>query len=66
MDAQALAQMKKAGLHVIELTPDERKAWTSLAEKTWPVIRGGVVPAEQFDEVKRVRDEYRAAKAASK
>lgn len=66
MDNEALEQMKKAGLQVLALTPAERQAWIAMAEKTWPVIRGGVVSNQAFDEVKKVRDEYRATKAASK
>jgi hypothetical protein len=30
-------------------------------EKSWPVVRGGVVPAAFFDEVKGYRDACRAA-----
>jgi hypothetical protein len=30
-------------------------------ERSWPVVRGGVVPADVFDEVKAARDACRAA-----
>lgn len=61
MDADSLAQMKKNGLKVLKLTPAERQEWEALAQKVWGTIRGELVSAEEFDEVKRVRDEYRAA-----
>jgi hypothetical protein len=31
-------------------------------EKSWTVVRGGVVPAEFFDEARGARDACRAAK----
>jgi len=66
MQADAIEQMKKNGLKLIPLSDADKKAWQEMAEKTWPVVRGQVVSAEAFDEVKRVRDEYRAQKAAGK
>ena len=62
MQADSIAQMKKNGLKVIALTDAEKKAWVEASEKSWPVLRGGTVPAEAFDEVKKARDDYRAAK----
>ena len=62
LQGDAIAQMKKNGLKVLTLNAAEQKAWAEAAERTWTVVRGGVCPAEAFDEVKRVRDEYRAAK----
>ena len=66
MQADALEQMKKNGLIVTSLTDAERQAWQKVAESSWPAIRGGVVPAADFDEVKRTRDEFRATKGAKK
>jgi len=34
--------------------------WRATAEKAWPTIRGKVVSAQVFDEVLKLRDEYRA------
>ncbi len=64
MQNDALAQMKKAGLNVVDFDAAGRKIITDYAEKTWPVVRGGVCTAEAFDEVKALRDEFRAKKAA--
>jgi hypothetical protein len=34
--------------------------WRAAIERSWKVLRGGVVPAEFFDEIKAARDECRA------
>ena len=62
LNADALVQMKKAGLKVLPLSDAERQAWWKNAEKSWPAVRGGVSTAEDFDEIMRMRDEYRASK----
>lgn len=59
---ESVAAMKKRGLKVHPLTPDAEAAWRKLAESTYPKIRGGIVPAELFDEVRRLLAEYRAKK----
>lgn len=60
MNDDAIAAMEKRGLKVQRLTPTERAAWEKLAERTWPAMRGGSIPVEDFDAVKRARDAYRA------
>jgi TRAP-type C4-dicarboxylate transport system substrate-binding protein len=60
MQADAVAAMKKNGLTVVEFDAAGREAWQKLGERAWPAVRGGVVAAAEFDEVKRIRDEYRA------
>ena len=62
MQADAVAAMKKNGLTVVEFDAAGRDAWQKLGEKSWPAIRGGIVPVAEFDEVKRIRDEYRASR----
>ncbi len=64
MQNDALAQMKKAGLNIVDFDTAGRKIITDYAEKTWPIVRGGVCTVEAFDEVKALRDEFRARKAA--
>jgi TRAP-type C4-dicarboxylate transport system substrate-binding protein len=54
----SIEQMKKRGLHVNE--PANVEAWQQAAAKAAEVVRGKVVPAALFDEVKKYRDEYRA------
>jgi TRAP-type transport system periplasmic protein len=62
MQADALDQMKKNGLKVINLSEADTKLWEAQQEKTWAAVRGGVCTEADFDAVKRTRDEYRAAK----
>jgi TRAP-type C4-dicarboxylate transport system substrate-binding protein len=62
LQSDSLAQMQKAGLKVIKLSDAEKQAWWKNTEKSWAAIRGGVVSAEDFDMVLRLRDEYRASK----
>jgi TRAP-type C4-dicarboxylate transport system substrate-binding protein len=54
----AIQQMKKRGL-VVE-KPDDLQGWQDAAQRANAVVRGKVVPAAIYDEVKRYRDEYRA------
>lgn len=63
IQADAVAQMKMNGLRVVDLPAEELPAWYQLAEKTWPAVRGGVCTEQAFDEIKKARDDYRAAKS---
>jgi TRAP-type C4-dicarboxylate transport system substrate-binding protein len=64
MNAEALETMKKQGLNAVK--PADVGAWRKAAESAWPAIRGKVVPADFFDEVKRLRDAYRGQAKAEK
>lgn len=57
---KAIAAMQEHGLKVTEATPAVEAAWQKIAEAIYPKMRGTVVPAAMFDEVKRLRDEFRA------
>ncbi|HEX4986528.1 MAG TPA: TRAP transporter substrate-binding protein DctP [Burkholderiales bacterium] len=57
---QAIEAMKKRGLKLQALTPEAAAEWHALAEQTYPMIRGRMVPADLFDEVLRLLEEYRA------
>jgi TRAP-type C4-dicarboxylate transport system substrate-binding protein len=59
LNADAITAMQKQGLKVVKTDP---APWRTVMEKTWPIVRGGVVPAEFFDEVKAARDACRTAK----
>jgi TRAP-type C4-dicarboxylate transport system substrate-binding protein len=56
----AIQQMKKRGLKVN--APLDLPGWQQAAERANQVVRGKVVPEEIYDEVKQLRDEYRAQK----
>jgi TRAP-type C4-dicarboxylate transport system substrate-binding protein len=59
LNVDAVTAMKKQGLQVVSV---EARPWREMMEKSWPVVRGGVVPAAWFDEVKAARDQCRAGK----
>ena len=54
----AIQQMKKRGLTINQ--PADIGEWRQVAEQAHEVIRGKIVPAALYDEVVRLRDEYRA------
>jgi TRAP-type C4-dicarboxylate transport system substrate-binding protein len=56
--------MKKRGLNVVAVDARAREQWKKTAESLYPRIRGGIVPADAFDEALRYRDEYRKSKGA--
>ncbi len=56
----SIEEMKQRGLKVTSLDDQTVEAWHALAEGAYPKIRGSYCPADLFDEVKRLRDEYRA------
>lgn len=59
LNADAITAMRKQGLVTV---PTDPAPWRAAMEKTWPIVRGGVVPAAFFDQVKGARDACRAAK----
>ena len=61
MDNEALENMVKQGLVVVK--PTDPAAFFAAAQKTYSVIRGKVVPAETFDEVKKLVEEAKAQSA---
>ncbi|HTL54920.1 MAG TPA: TRAP transporter substrate-binding protein DctP [Candidatus Limnocylindrales bacterium] len=59
--ADAIAAMQKRGLKVHNPTPEVVEQWRKEAEKTYPEIRGHLVPNDIFDEVQRYLQEYRSS-----
>ena len=59
LNTDAVQAMQKQGLEVVRADPTP---WRAAMEKSWAVVRGGVVPAEVFDEAKAARDACRAAR----
>jgi TRAP-type C4-dicarboxylate transport system substrate-binding protein len=53
LNSDAVTAMQKQGLQVVKVDPGP---WRQAMEKSWTVVRGGVVPAEFFDAVKSARD----------
>lgn len=56
----AIEAMKKRGLKSYRPDPTVEAEWRSIAEASYPRIRGNIVPADFFDEVRRLLNEYRA------
>jgi TRAP-type C4-dicarboxylate transport system substrate-binding protein len=59
MDEEALKTMKTQGLIAVPPQPGDLEALETAAKATWTIIRGKVVPADAFDEVKKSVEEYR-------
>jgi TRAP-type C4-dicarboxylate transport system substrate-binding protein len=57
---EAVTAMKKRGLQVHRLTPAQEQEWRDVAEGLYPRIRGSMVPAAVFDDVRRWLAEYRS------
>ncbi len=58
-EVRSLQAMKSRGLQVLSLNDDTRAEWREAAENAYPRVRGKLVPPEIFDEVMRLRDEFR-------
>ena len=57
---EAVAAMQKRGLTIVAIPPPLLAEWRTATELLYPKIRGGMVPADMFDEVVRLVNEYRA------
>ena len=65
-DASVAAMKSKHGLIVNPATPAVEAEWREVAKTIYPRVRGGIVPADLFDRVMSLLDEYRAKNGASK
>jgi TRAP-type C4-dicarboxylate transport system substrate-binding protein len=52
LEREAVAAMTRAGLTLVPVDP---APWRAALERSWPVLRGEVVPAPFFDEVLQAR-----------
>ena len=57
-----MAAMRRRGLIVVPVPPDAQAEWQAVAESFHPPIRGSLVPPDMFDEVMRLRAEYRGSR----
>jgi TRAP-type C4-dicarboxylate transport system substrate-binding protein len=64
-EAASVPLMQQFGLNITHADPKTIAAWRQLSESIWPKLRGTMVPADLFDEVKRLRDEYRKTHPAA-
>ncbi len=65
MGDDAVSVMQKKGLVLVSADPATVEDWRQQAEKVYPNLRGKTVPADLFDEARRLRDEYRARPAGA-
>jgi TRAP-type C4-dicarboxylate transport system substrate-binding protein len=59
LNVDAVTAMQKQGMKVVKVDP---APWRAAMEKSWPVVRGGVVPAAFFDALRSARDACPAGK----
>jgi TRAP-type C4-dicarboxylate transport system substrate-binding protein len=59
MGSDAVLAMEKRGLTVTRVDATTRALWESSARETYPRLRGTYCPADLFDEVQRIRLEFR-------
>ncbi|MDH3287422.1 MAG: TRAP transporter substrate-binding protein DctP [Betaproteobacteria bacterium] len=61
-DEDIVRALESRGLKVLTLTPEVERAWQELARRAWPGVRGGMVPADMFDNVGLLLAEFRGEK----
>jgi TRAP-type C4-dicarboxylate transport system substrate-binding protein len=59
-ESKAIETMKKHGLVVHDITPEQYKQWQTVFEGVYPQISGTVIPKDMMDMAIKYRDEYRA------
>lgn len=62
LNDDAIAAMLKQGLETVKVDP---APWQKAADRSWPAVRGKVIPADFFDEVVRLRDVAKKKAAAA-
>lgn len=58
-EQEALQTMKERGLEVWPVDDETRQRWREMAREAYPKIREELVSPEMFDQVERLRDEFR-------
>jgi len=48
---------------VRDMTPELEQSWRAVAERSWPQVRGTMVPGETFDKVRSLLAEYRRSRS---
>ena len=59
-EGEAIESMKKHGLKVYDITPEQYALWEKAFTAVYPQISGTVVPADMMEMAVKYRDEYRA------
>jgi TRAP-type C4-dicarboxylate transport system substrate-binding protein len=58
-ETSSIPLMQQFGLNVVHADKQATAEWRALAETIWPKLRGTMMPADLFDQVKQLRDEFR-------
>ena len=61
-NVESVEALRKRGLKIHPLTPEIDAEWNQTVEKSWPRVRGAVVPADIYDAVMSELKTFRAAK----
>ncbi|HSQ53808.1 MAG TPA: TRAP transporter substrate-binding protein DctP [Candidatus Bathyarchaeia archaeon] len=61
LNENAVKAMVENGLKVNHISSSVEAEWRKLVEDIYPQIRGKIVPADVFDEVRMYRDEFRSS-----
>jgi TRAP-type transport system periplasmic protein len=51
LDGEAITAMRNRGLQVVTPTPELQQRWRDAATAIYPKVRGGLIPAADFDQV---------------
>ena len=62
----AVTAMQKRGLTVIRVDETTLSLWRAEAEAIYPELRGRIIPADLFDEVRRLRNEFRTQQSGAR
>jgi len=62
MDEKAITEMKKYGLLLTEVAPQDAASWIDPLQKIYPEIREKVIPKDIFDKTIELRNQYRSGK----
>jgi len=63
LDAEAITAMRNRGLQVVTPTAELQQQWRDAAAAIYPKVRGGLIPAADFDEVVALVRDRRGAGA---
>ena len=66
MNDDAVAAMQKRKLNVVHADAAVVAEWRKQAEAIYPKLRGRTIPADLFDEVRRLHNEFQARQGAAK
>jgi TRAP-type C4-dicarboxylate transport system substrate-binding protein len=61
LNEDAVKAMVENGLKIHHISPSVEAEWRKIVEDIYPQIKGKIIPADVFDEVRMYRDEFRSS-----